>query len=124
MLFPAVSVTYRWNSTGITVAGGTNGTANNELNLPYGILVDSSNAIYVADQNNNRVQKFLSGSLTATTIAGQSTGTSGTSLADLDKPTGIAFDSTGNIYVADRVNHRIQYWATGATTGVRVAGTG
>lgn len=35
---------------------------------------------------------------------------------------GIAVDVTGNVYVTDHANNRIQKWAPGATSGVTVAG--
>jgi sugar lactone lactonase YvrE len=35
---------------------------------------------------------------------------------------GIAVDASGNIYVADVQNHRVQKWAPGAVTGITVAG--
>jgi hypothetical protein len=37
-------------------------------------------------------------------------------------PAGVFVDGTGNIYVADELNHRVQEWAPGATAGVTVAG--
>ncbi|MBX7108650.1 MAG: T9SS type A sorting domain-containing protein [Chitinophagales bacterium] len=35
---------------------------------------------------------------------------------------GIAVDASGNIYICDNPNHRIQKWAPGATEGITVAG--
>jgi hypothetical protein len=35
---------------------------------------------------------------------------------------GISVDVSGNVYVADVENHRVQKWAPGATTGITVAG--
>jgi hypothetical protein len=37
---------------------GTNGSVNGEFYYPYGVAVDSSGNVYVADTNNNRIQKF------------------------------------------------------------------
>jgi len=37
-------------------------------------------------------------------------------------PTGVFVDASGNVYVSDQSNHRIQKWAPGATTGTTVAG--
>jgi hypothetical protein len=44
-----------------TIAGttGNGGSASNLLNLPSGVAIDSQFNIYVADNNNNRIQKFI-----------------------------------------------------------------
>ena len=76
----AANLLLHWNATGTTVAGVTSsaGTAMNQLDRPFSIALDSSNTLYIADQQNNRIQKWLSGASTGTTVAGQSSGTSGT----------------------------------------------
>ena len=43
----------------------------NSLNNPYGVAVDSSGNLYVADSNNNRVLFYPAGSTTATRVYGQ-----------------------------------------------------
>ena len=58
----------------------------------------------------------------ATTVAG--TTTSGSGANQLNYPLDITMDGSGNLYVADGYNYRIQKWAPGATTGITVAGTG
>jgi sugar lactone lactonase YvrE/antitoxin component YwqK of YwqJK toxin-antitoxin module len=46
----------------------------------------------------------------------------GSSADQLSSPNGIAFDDSGNLYIADRNNSRIQKWAPGASEGKTVAG--
>ena len=48
------------------VAGITNrsGNASGELNHPWGIYVTSNHVLYIVDQGNHRVQKWLPGELT------------------------------------------------------------
>jgi DNA-binding beta-propeller fold protein YncE len=50
-------------STGITVAGNSNGASGSSmyaLNGPYAVILDPAETfLYVADYNNNRVQRFL-----------------------------------------------------------------
>jgi sugar lactone lactonase YvrE len=83
-----------------------------QLYNPSGVAVDSDGNIYIADNNNYRVRKVDS-SGKITTFAG--TGTAGYSgdggpatLAQLNWPYGVAVDSVGNIYIADRSNNRIR----------------
>jgi sugar lactone lactonase YvrE len=57
----------------------------------------------------------------ATTIAGGN----GTGMPNqLRNPQGIFIDTNGDVYIADKDNHRVQKWAVGATQGVTVAGNG
>jgi YD repeat-containing protein len=125
-----------------SLAGNTNtGTSGDsaqateaEFNLPISAAVDAEGNVYVADQDNNRVQEIAGTthtqwgiSMTAGdvyTIAGSSSGTSGTSgdagaatSALLDGPSGVAVDAAGDLYIADQVNNRIQEIA--AATGTQ-----
>ncbi|CAM4917369.1 unnamed protein product [Rotaria socialis] len=121
-----VTPSLRWNTTGVTAAGvgGSPGNNSSQLNTPADVSVDFSNTLYIADYGNNRIQKWLSGASNGTTVAGQASGISGSNATDLQHPAGILVDSTGNIYIADTNNHRIQFWAKGALSGVTIAGTG
>ncbi|CAF5190718.1 unnamed protein product, partial [Rotaria magnacalcarata] len=56
------------------------------------------------------------------TIAGV-TGVSGSTADKLNGPWNIYVDTSSNLYIADALNHRIQKWAQGATTGTTIAGT-
>jgi sugar lactone lactonase YvrE len=74
----------------------------------YGVALDSSGNLYVTDSVNNRVLFYPSGSTSATQVYGQggsfTTGNGnngGVSANGLSDPTGIALDSSGNLYVAD-----------------------
>ena len=46
----------------------------------------------------------------------------GSELNQLYYPTGIALDPSGDLYVSDMYNHRIQRWKPGATVGITAAG--
>jgi Bacterial Ig-like domain (group 3)/NHL repeat len=82
-----------------------------QLFNPTGVAVDSNGNLYIADTNNQVVRKVTGttiGTLAGTgeeTFAGD--GATATS-AVLDSPTGVAVDSVGNVYIADRHNHRIR----------------
>ena len=114
----------RWNRTGETIAGVTGqfGNASNLLNFPWGIYVDWSNALYIGDQLNSRVQKYLKNVTFGETVAGDPTGIGGSASNRIDHPTTVAVDMNGTIYVCDRWNYRIQLWKPGASNGTTIAG--
>ncbi|MGB9873094.1 MAG: 6-bladed beta-propeller, partial [Anaerolineae bacterium] len=91
------------------------GTDNRHFNWPWGVAVDASGNIYVADTDNHRVQKCtLSGiNYTCTTFAGE-TGVFGDDFGHLH-PLAVAVDNAGRVYVADEWNSRVQVFdSTGA----------
>jgi hypothetical protein len=63
-------------------------------------FVDDLSNIYTVDQNNYRIQKWTSGGLEWTTVAGSN--------GEVDRPNSVFVDKTGNIYVSDSYNHRVQ----------------
>ncbi|MCK5242318.1 SMP-30/gluconolactonase/LRE family protein [bacterium] len=82
---------------------GESGAADGEFNQPSGVAVDNAGNVYVADQGNDRIQKFdENGDHLATW------GSEGSLDGQFKDPFGIAVDNAGNIYVADVHNYRIQ----------------
>ena len=120
------NVTLRWNTTGITVAGtsGVVGNASNQLYYPWGLVLTYENTLYVTDRYNNRVQKYLRGSLNGTTVAGQANATTCSSYQCLRHPSSIALDDNENLFISDAYNHRVVLWKKDALIGELVAGTG
>jgi hypothetical protein len=99
------------------------------LNFPSGLALDASGNLYIADSGNNRVRKVDTSGTTITTVAG--TGTAGFSGdggpatgASLNNPYGVGFDSSGNLYIADRNNQRIRKVSVGSGIISTVAGNG
>jgi len=82
---------------------GTSGIDNGMFNYPMGMDIDSSGYLYVADTNNNRIQKFDSDGNFKMTF-----GSSGIEHGQFNTPWGIDIDSYGNIYVVDTGNNRVQ----------------
>lgn len=116
--------TLRWNQTGITIAGvsGNSGVTSNRLKSPEGLSIDWSNTLYIADQENNRIQKYLKGALFGETVAGNASGIPGIEYNTLRSPGDLKVDLNGDIYVADSMNHRIQLWKRGSLNGITIAG--
>lgn len=106
-------------SSGTTVAGGNGrGDGANQLRVPYGLWVDESNNVYVAETFNHRVQKWAPGATSGVTVAGGNG--RGASDNQLSAPSGLFLDRIGNVFVADWGNQRIQKWAPGASKGITV----
>ena len=80
---------------------GSSGSAPGQFNTPFGIAVDNG-YVYVADQHNERVQKFTTG---GTFVAQWPTG-------PIDDPTGIAVGPTGVVYVSLHHTHLVRMYST------------
>jgi sugar lactone lactonase YvrE len=106
-----IVTTFAGSSSGSSDGTGTNAS----FSLPAGIAISSIGDIYVADFSNNRIRKITSAGV-VTTLAGNSQGSAngtGTN-ASFNSPWGIDFDSSGNMYISDKDNHRIRKITLGA----------
>lgn len=98
---------------------GDNGPATSaELN-PIGVAVDRRGDLYVADYYNSVIRKVSKGVIT--TFAGSGArGRSGdngpATSAKLSRPTGVAVDASGNVYIADAQNGLIRKVSDGVIT--------
>ena len=110
-------------STGIISTLAGNGTAGStgdggastsaKLSYPFGVCLDASGNVYIADNGNSRIRKITVSTGIITTVAGNGVaGFSGdgnaATIAQLRQPSGVAVDASGNIYIADWGNSRIR----------------
>jgi sugar lactone lactonase YvrE len=94
---------------------GDNGPATAAgVSSPTGLALDGAGNLYIADSGNNTVRRVDAATGIITTVAGKS-GVSGSSGdnglatdATLANPNGVAFDSEGNLYIADTSNNAIR----------------
>ena len=99
--------------TGAPGFSGDGGPATEaQFGPPYGLALDGSGNLYVADLGNHRIRRIDPEGV-ITTIAG--TGERGfggdggpATEAQLNRPYGLAVDTSGNLYVADQGNRRIR----------------
>ena len=77
-----------------------------QFRLPFGVAVDAEGYVYVADSDNNRIQKFDCRGLLALW------GRFGSGNGQFDTPFGLAVAPSGDVYVADTSNNRIQQFTS------------
>jgi len=112
--------------TGIGYSGDGGAATNANLYEPSGIAFDAFGNLYIADGNNSRVRMVNTNGIIAT-IAGKGFGYSGdggaATNAKLATPSAVAFDVSGNLYVADPLNNDIRMVDTNGNI-TTVAGKG
>jgi len=106
-----------------TVAGG----GETKLSYPTGLAIGLGDTLYIADTGNNVIRQLGSdGAIQTVAGTGEAgyRGEAGFAVdAVLHAPGGLAFDSEGNLYVADTLNQRVRRIDVDGHIGT-VAGTG
>jgi len=129
---------WRTDGTHIRLFGQGAGSGDGQFNHPDGVALNAGgDTVYVADTGNHRIQKWTSTGtflgwwgkdnnthngvplpITGWHSPGSGRqGASGTGDGQFTNPTGVAVDGAGNLYVADRDNHRIQKFTIASTGG-------
>jgi trimeric autotransporter adhesin len=113
--------------TGTAGDAGAGNTSWGELNGPTGLALDSAGNLYIADTQNHRIRMLTPGGAISTIAGAGTAGFSGDGgaavAAELNAPSGVAVDTSGNIYVADTQNHRVRLVTTDGNIAT-IAGTG
>tara|TARA_R110002050_G_scaffold118625_3_gene236150 strand:+ start:59199 stop:60266 length:1068 start_codon:yes stop_codon:yes gene_type:complete len=112
-------------STGVvtTLAGSTRGFADGKstdakFSAPSGISVSKDGYVYVADTYNNKIRKITPNGIVST-LAGSTLGNLDgiPETCKFNRPSDVAVDIDGNVYVADQFNHSIRkIWHFGYVT--------
>jgi sugar lactone lactonase YvrE len=96
---------------GSTTSGAANGVGSSaSFNLPWGVAIDTSGNLIVADGGNNSIRLITPAGI-VTTIAGSTTAGSADGVgsnASFNSPWGVAVDTSGNVYVSDQGNFTIR----------------
>jgi len=105
----------------ITTAAGTGSAGNSgdgglavnaQLDLPFGVVLDAAGDLYIADAGAHRIRKVAPGGIIIT-VAGTGTlgysGDGGPAVnAELNAPSGIAADGSGDLFIADTQNNVVR----------------
>ncbi len=89
--------------------GGDGGLAiTAEFNGPCAVAVDAGGNLFVADASNNRVRRVDTNGFISTVAGNGAWGYSGDGgpalRAELNNPSGVAVDASGNVFIADSLN--------------------
>ena len=98
------------------------------IDYPAGIAIDGIGNVYFSDGGNNRIRRIDTLGTIITYAGGTAYGFAGdgemATTAELNNPSGLIFDTSGNLYIADSYNNRIRKVSTsGIITTVAGDGT-
>ncbi|CAF5086179.1 unnamed protein product, partial [Rotaria magnacalcarata] len=115
-----ISANANWAQNGVTVAGGSGaGGANNQLNQPYGLVVNDDQTLVIVDHMNHRIMQWKNGNTTNGQVVAGDNG-AGNGLNQLNYPTDVLIDKeTDSLIICDWGNGRVVRWSrrSGTTQG-------
>jgi sugar lactone lactonase YvrE len=100
----------------VVSSSSTVNTIGGSFDLPFGVAVDASGNVFVADNGNNAVKEIVA-------VGGVVSSSSTVNLigSGFVQPSGVAVDSSGNVFVADTINNAVKEIV--AVGGVVTAGS-
>ncbi len=99
-----------WATLTLVTQWGSPGSADGQFNSPRGIAVNGAGEVYVADGNNNRIQKFGSDGAFISKFGGP-----GSADGQFNSPSGLALDPAGNVFVVDAGHYYVQVFRPDGT---------
>ena len=84
---------------------GRRGQSQGKLYHPSGIVIDTSDLVYVSDNENHRVSVFTTEGRSVLSFGKYEKG-----LGEFDWPPGLAVDDSGVVYVCDKDNSCVNYY--------------
>ncbi len=112
MVSAATQIISTFAGTGVLGFSGDGGQATKaQLNYPLGVALDSAGNLYIADSQNFRIRKVVSGTITTIAGTGQP-GYGGDGLYSTSSlftfPASVLVDPSGNVYVGDTGNNVVR----------------
>ncbi len=122
--------TYAGNGNASPAGGGTSGDGGQATAaplVPAAIAVDANGNLYIADDVNHRI-RLVNPKGIISTVAGNGSGLASgdngpASAAGMNAPEGVAVDSVGNVFFADKLDHRVRMVSSGTITSIAGNGT-
>ncbi|MBI3725737.1 IPT/TIG domain-containing protein [bacterium] len=94
---------------------------------PGGVAVGTDGTVYIADTTNQRVRLVTIANIISTIVGDGTAGVLGDGgggiAAQVSAPSGLAVDSSRNVYIADTGNHAVRFFAGATGTLTTIAGT-
>ena len=122
----SAGIIYTISGNGSTGLSGDGTAITLSMLAPFSVAADSSGNIYAAEFGTNRIRKLDTKGNITTAIGDGNQGFAGDggppNKVEMNLPTGVAVDSSGNILFADSLNNRIRKLASGSVN--TIAGNG